>query len=176
MRRFLLFAFLLFSAAALQAQRIQIDLPPSLASKAVETVDVTLDGPLLRLAARFLDDDGDERIARDMISKLQGIYVKSYQFDDDGAYDVSVLDRVRAQLGSSWKRLVLVKQHNEHTEIHADMRGENVVGLVVISAERRELTIVNLVGPIDIDKLANLEGHFGIPRSSRHGKKERDDD
>lgn len=177
MRRFLVLTVLLLSATALQAQRIQIDLPPALASKAVETVDVTLDGPLLRLAARFLDNsDGDERVARDMIGKLQGIYVKSYQFDDDNAYDMAVVDKVRAQLGPSWKRLVLVKERNEHTEIHADMRGEAVVGLVVIAAERRELTIVNLVGPIDVEKLANLEGHFGIPRSHRDGKREKDND
>jgi hypothetical protein len=69
MRRLFLVALLVFPAAALQAQRIQIDLPPALAAKAVETVDVTLDGPLLRLAARFLDDDDDERVARDMIRK-----------------------------------------------------------------------------------------------------------
>lgn len=173
MRRLIVFALLLFSAAALQAQRIQIDLPPGLASKAVETVDVTLDGPLLRLAARFLDGDGDERVARDMIRQLQGIYVKSYQFDDENAYDKTILDKVRAQLGPSWKRLVLVKEHGDHTEIHADMRGENVVGLLVIAAERRELTIVNLVGPIDIEKLATLEGHFGIPK---HGRKDKSND
>jgi len=177
MRRILIFAVLLFSAAALQAQRIQIDIPASLAAKAVETVDVTLDGPLLRLAARVLDvDDDDQRVARDMIRKLEGIYVKSYQFDDENAYDTAVLDKVRAQLGPSWKRLVMVKERGENTEIHADMRGETVIGLLVIAAERRQLTIVNLVGPIDVDKLANLEGHFGIPRTSRHGKKDKDND
>ena len=175
MRRVLVFAVLLFSAAALQAQRIQIDIPESLAAKAVETVDVTLDGPLLRLAAKFLGNDGDERVARDMIGKLEGIYVKSYEFDEEGAYDRGIVDKVRGQLGSSWKRLVMVKERREHTEIYANMRGDNVVGLVVLSAEPRELTIVNLVGPIDIDKLANLEGHFGIPHVSKNGK-ERDDE
>jgi Domain of unknown function (DUF4252) len=174
MRRFLVFVLLVFSAAALQAQRIQIDLPASLAAKAVETVDVTLDGPLLRLAARFLDGDREQRVAREMIHRLEGIYVKSYQFDSDGAYDAAVLDKVRGQLGGSWKRLVMVKErHGDHVEIHANMRGEDVIGLVVLAAEPRELTIVNLVGPIDIDKLANLEGHFGIPKTS---KQRRNDD
>jgi hypothetical protein len=68
------------------------------------------------------------------------------------------------------------ERRGEHTEVYADMRGENVVGLLVLAAEPRELTIVNLVGPIDVDKLANLEGHFGIPRSSRSSKKEKGDD
>ena len=176
MRRFIVFAILVFSAAALQAQRVQIDIPPSLAAKAVETVDVTLDGPMLRLAAKFLGHDGDEGIARDMIEKLQGIYVKSYEFDDEDAYDRSILEKTRAQLGPGWKRVVMVKERGENTEIYADMRGENVVGLLVLAAERRQLTIVNLVGPIDLDKLGNLEGHFGIPRVSKGSRKEKNDD
>lgn len=176
MRRILVFALLVFPAAALQAQRVQIDIPPALAAKAVETVDVTLDGPMLRLAAKFLGRSGDERIARDMIEKLEGIYVKSYEFEDEDAYDRSILDKARAQLGPSWKRVVMVKDHSEHTEIYADMRGENVVGLLVLAAERRELTIVNLVGPIDLDKLGELEGHFGIPRVSKSSKREKSDE
>ena len=165
MRRLFILVLLVFPAAALQAQRVQIDLPPALAAKAAEAVDVTLDGAMLRLAAKFLGNDGDDRVARDMIQKLEGIYVKSYEFDEDGAYDRSVLDKIRAQLGPSWKRLVQVKSRNrENTEVYADMRGDNVMGLLVMTAEPRELTIVNLVGPVDIEKLGNLEGHFGIPR------------
>ena len=165
MRRLFVLLLLVFPAAALQAQRIQIDLPPSLAAKAAESVDVTLDGAMLRLAAKFLGNDGDERVARDMIEKLEGIYVKSYEFDEDGAYDRSILDKMRAQLGPSWKRLVMVKGRNrEDSEIYTDVRGEKVVGLLIMTAEPRELTIVNLVGPIDVERLSGLEGHFGIPR------------
>lgn len=177
MRRFIVFAVIVFSAAALHAQRIQIDLPASLAAKASESVDVTLDGALLRLAAKFLGNDGDERVARDMIEKLQGIYVKSYEFDEDGAYDRSIFDNIRKQIGPRWKRLVQVKSRDrENVEIYADMRGENVAGLLVLSFEPRELTIVNLVGPVDLEKLGNLEGHFGIPRVTKSSKKERGND
>src|SRR5205823_11839067 len=109
MRRLFVLLLLVFPAAALQAQRIQIDLPASVAAKAAESVDVTLDGALLRLAAKFLGNDGDERVARDLIGKLEGIYVKSYEFDEEGAYDRSIFDKVRTQLGPSWKRLVMVK-------------------------------------------------------------------
>jgi hypothetical protein len=111
-----------------------------------------------------------------MIEKLEGIYVKSYEFDEEGAYDRSVLDKVRTQLGPTWKRLVQVKGRRENTEIYADMRGDKVAGLLVMSAEPRELTIVNLVGPVDIEKLTSLEGHFGIPRMSPQSKKEKNDD
>src|SRR5262249_25431213 len=168
MRRLFVLLLLVFPAAALQAQRIQIDLPPSLAAKAAESVDVTLDGPLLRLAAKFLGDDKDDRVARDLIEKLEGIYVKSYEFDEDNAYDRSIVEKVRAQLGPSWKRLVQVKSRGrEDTEIYTDMAGDKVVGLLVMPAEPRDLPIVNLVGPVDIEKLSSLEGHFGIPRREK---------
>ena len=54
--------------------------------------------------------------------------------------------------------------------------GDKVAGLLVLSAEPRELTIVNLVGPVDVEKLADLEGHFGIPRMRHDSKKDKNDD
>jgi hypothetical protein len=35
--------------------------------------------------------------------------------------------------------------------------------MALIATEPRELTIVNIVGAIDLDKLHKLEGHFGVP-------------
>ena len=160
-------------APALYAQgpRINLDFP-GLADKAREVVDVTLDGALLRLGARFLSEsDADERAVRQMVDRLEGIYVRSYEFDHDDGYDKAVIDSIRKQLGPNWKRVVTVRSKlRENVEIYTELRGETIVGLVVIAAEPRELTIVNLVGPIDLDKLANLEGQFGIPRVSKKGK------
>ncbi len=164
----LLLATLIFAAVPLTAQqRLNIDVP-DLADKATETTDVTLDGPMLRLAAKFLQGAG-EREARDIIKGLQGVYVRSYEFEREGAYDRAVIDKIRAQLGPSWKRLVKVKGYRENTEIYLDMsNGDTPMGLLVLSAEARELTIVNLVGTIDIDRLASLEGNFGIPHVTEY--------
>lgn len=178
MRKALLFFVLLIlavAAAPLRAQqRVNIDIP-GLADKAAETTDVTLDGSMLRLAAKFLDKDND-RAARDIITGLQGIYVRSYEFDHEGQYDRSVVDKVIAQLGPMWKRMVKVSGHREHTEVYLDMsNGDTPRGLLVISAEPQELTLVHLVGNIDIDKLASIEGNFGIPRMSGDNKSDRKD-
>ena len=80
------------------AQLIQFDFP-ALEAKASEVVDVTLDGKMLKLAAKFLDDDADQRAVRDMVHNLQGVYVRSYEFEHDGEYDRSVIDQVRKQIG-----------------------------------------------------------------------------
>lgn len=163
--------FAVVVALPASAQKINLDFP-GLAEKATETVDVTLDSSMLQFAAKFLDDDAD-REAREMVKKLEGIYVRSYGFEREGMYDTNVIQKVRAQLGPQWKKIVNVSKRGkqaENVEIYTDMRNGGVFGLVIISAEPKELTIVNLVGPIDIDKLSNLEGQFGIPKVSKESK------
>lgn len=166
-----------FTASA-QGTRLNLDLP-DMAAKATETVDVTLDGAMLRLAGKFLSStDADERSAKEMINGLKGIYVRSYEFEHEGEYDKSQAERIRTQLGPSWKKIVKVSSRTkEDVDIYLDTQGDAVIGLLIISAEPKEFTVVNIVGPVDIDKLTSLEGQFGIPHFSRdlkekHGKKE----
>src|SRR5437763_10977345 len=153
--------------ASAQGTRINLDLP-DMASKASETVDVTLDGPMLRLAGKFLSSTGaDERAAKEMINGLSGIYVRSYEFEHEGEYDKSQAERIRTQLGPSWKKIVKVSSRlKEDVDIYADTRGDAITGLLIISAEPKEFTVVNIIGPVDLEKLAGLEGQFGIPHIS----------
>ena len=164
--------------ASAQGTRLNLDFP-DLAAKASETTDVTLDGPMLRLAGKFLSSsDADERAAKEMINGLTGIYVRSYEFDRDGEYDKSQAERIRQQLGPSWKKIVKVSSKTkEDVDIYADTRGDSIAGLLIISAEPREFTVVNIVGPVDLEKLAGLEGQFGIPHISAevHSKHRKDE-
>lgn len=165
MKRSLLFLLVAAMASIASAQQINLDMP-GLRDKASEEVTVTLDASMLRLAARFLSNDPDERNARDIVQKLQGIYVRSFEFDREGEYDRSAVDRLRSQLGADWKKIVDVRSRlGENSEIYTQSRGDQITGLVIITAEPKELTIVNLVGPIDLDRLADLRGQFGIPRA-----------
>jgi hypothetical protein len=170
------FILVLAVAVPASAQRINLDLPglAGLADKATDVVDVTLDASMIRLAAKFLGgNDPEEREIRDLIGGLQGIYVRSYEFSKAGEYDRSLADRLKSQLGPTWKPLVTVRSKTkENVNIMADLRGERIVGLVIIAAEPRELTVVNIVGDIDIDRLSKLEGEFGIPKITKGGKDE----
>ena len=163
---------LLLFAVPASAQRLNLDFP-GLADRAEEVVDITLDAQMLRLAAKFFSgNDPDERALKEMVSGLTGIYVRSYEFAKDGEYDRALATRVRSQLGSTWKPFVTVRsKKKDNVDILADMRGENVVGLVIIASEPREFTVVNITGPIDLDRLADLEGQFGIPEMSEGGRR-----
>ena len=169
----LVFVFAL-AALPVSAQRINVDFP-GLAEQAKEVVDVTLDAQMLRLASKFFSSgNSDERAVRDVVQRLEGIYVRSYEFDREGQYDRKIVDTIRRQLGPSWKRIVNVRSRDkENVEVYTDVRGDAITGLVVISAEPRELTIVNIVGPIDLDRLSHLEGQFGVPRISIEVKEKR---
>jgi len=157
----------LLPAAAARGQdaRLQIKNLDKLAGKAAEVVDVTLDKPMLELASKFLKDDDDaEAIA--LIKDMKGIYVKSFEFDKEGEYSDADIEPILAQLkGPGWSKLVDVRsKHDRETdEVYIMQQDGKITGLAVIAAEPKELTIVNIVGPIDLDKLSKLEGHLGVP-------------
>ena len=38
-----------------------------------------------------------------------------------------------------------------------------ISGLAVLATDPKEITVVNIVGPVDLEKLSELEGNFGVP-------------
>lgn len=169
--------FIAVSAAAGNAQqdsRLQLNSLDHLAAKASQSVDVNVDERLMRIALKvFSNDDPEERKIKDVVAGIKGIYVRSFEFEADGQYTPADMETIRAQLrGPGWTRLVNVVSKKEGSlEVYLLMNGETVGGLAVLSTEVRELTVVNIVGPVDLEKLAQLEGQFGIPDLGIESKK-----
>lgn len=166
-----------FSALAQGAPpaKLQLDLS-KLGPKASESVTVSLDGAMLQLAGKFLDThDPEEAKVKDLIAALKGVYVRSYTFEGRSEYSDADLEPIRAQLRApGWSKIVDVKsRHDDNVEVHTLVENGTIAGLAVISAEPRELTVINIVGPIDLEKLASLEGHLGIPKFRPRGSKSR---
>ncbi|HEX9080939.1 MAG TPA: DUF4252 domain-containing protein [Holophagaceae bacterium] len=147
-----------------QSARLKLDQLERLAGAASEVVDVTLDGSTLQMATKFMEKD-PKTLA--LVRNLQGIYVKSFEFDRPEAYTSADLDAIHAQLQPpGWSRIVNVQSRKEgHVEVFlmGDGRGGSL-GLAVLAAEPKELTVVNILGPIDLQSLGSLEGQLGIPR------------
>src|SRR5579884_4155402 len=111
-------AALVLAAAPLAAQ-IQIRLD-NLASKAKESVDISLDSAMLKLAGGFFSGNKSSDTAglQSLISGLKNITVKSYTFDKDGQYNPADLEPVRSQFRSGgWIRMIGVHEKNEDTDI-----------------------------------------------------------
>lgn len=162
-----LFLFSVVAASAVSAQDIikQLDLK-ALTAKASETVEVNLDGNLLTLAARFLDDkNADEAKAKSILKDLKGIYVRSFTFDKGEGYTAADVEAVRSQAsGKDWQKIVDVRKTGENVGVYLKTTGDKVDGVVVLSAEKREFTVVQIVGSIDPAQLRELSGKFGIPK------------
>lgn len=180
MRRILLGA-LIAAAVTLQLAAQDVKMPVNLnklAEHAKETVDVTLDASMLQLASRFLSkDDPDQIRVKHLVSKLKGVYVRSFEFDKDGQYSKSDVEAIRSQLKApGWTRIVGVKSTTgENSEIYLKKNGDQVAGLVLINAEPKELTIVHIDGAIDPEELSELGGHMGIPKLDKSGHGEHGD-
>ena len=160
---------LLALPSALRAQDLK--LPPDvekLSSKAKETVEVNMDGPMLRWASKFLStEDPEEKKAAKLVENLKGIYVRSFEFTEDGQYSSSDVDSLRSQFKSpKWARVVGVRSEHdgENVDVFFHLENEKMAGIVVIAAEPKELTFVNIVGPLEIEQLSDLGGEFGIPK------------
>jgi len=169
MKRFLLLLLLISPLAF--AQPLKLDSLDKLASKAAETVKVTLDSKLLGLASRFLsNDDPDEAQVKQLVKGLKGIYVRSFEFSNTGQYADSDLDAIRKQLhDASWKPIVEVhnKDENDNTDVYIKDEGDHYAGMAIVSAEPKQLTVVHIDGVIDLDGLSKLAGNFGIPDDIR---------
>ena len=162
--RRLIFLFAL-APAWLCGQTVQLEALDKLAAKASESVTVSLDGNLLQLASRFLsNDDPDQARIKKLVASLKGVYVRNFEFDKVGQYQASDLEPIRSQLRDpKWKKIVEVRGR-DNAEVLLRQENEHVIsGLAVIVAEAKELTVVYIDGPIDMDGLSKLAGNFGIP-------------
>jgi hypothetical protein len=150
--------------------KLQLDDLDRLAPKASDFVNIRMNERLLRLATPMLasnpKDDPEEAAVKDLIKCVKGIYVKSLGFEAEGAYTAKDLTAIRDQLRApGWEQFVEVRSRRENVnvEVYVLLNGERVEGLAVLSSEPKELTVINIVGNVDMEKLARLQGQFGIP-------------
>jgi hypothetical protein len=143
-------------------QQLQLDGLTRLAAQAAGVVDVTVDPATLeQLVKAFAGQESDPKL-KEIISGLKGVYVKSFEFKDEGAYTEADVEAIRSQLKAPWSRIVSVREQQESVDVYLWMQGKDPEGLAVLAAEPKELTVVNIVGRIDLAALAALKG-LGLP-------------
>lgn len=182
MRRFLLIT-LIAACAALQlpAQLLQLRITglDGLASKAKESVDITLDSSLLQMAGGFLagagKDGKDGADIKSLLAGLKGITVRSFQFKETGQYRMEDLEPIRKQLRTpGWNRIISSQSKEETSEIYTRTDQGKIVGFAIIAAEPKELTVVAIEGTIDLNDLSKLKalGVPSIPVPDKKGKQQ----
>jgi hypothetical protein len=166
---FLLGGLLPLAAAPANAQ--QSDEPPfpvtiekTLATRASNYTEVTLDRKMLDFASRFMDKEDDAEGKR-IIAKLNGIYVRTYEFDKPGQYTPDDLQAIRRQFQTAdWNPLVKQrsKDGTDDSDIYMKVVNGSIQGMFILNSEPKELNFVFLSGPIEPDELSEINGNFGV--------------
>src|SRR3954467_5375186 len=150
-----------------QTAKLQLDQLDVLANRATETVDVKLDEHLIQTTAKlFSGKDADDAEIKELLKNMKGIYVKSFTFEKENEYSLAEIDPVLTQLRSgAWSKILGVtsKKEGENVDVYLMTVADEITGLAVVSANPKELTVVNIVGPINLERLTQLEGSFGVP-------------
>lgn len=168
--RLMLLVMLVCLNVAVKAQdpaRVQMDHLDRLFANAVETIDVTVDGGLLKLASKFMQDSkADQAAAKEILNMIKGVYVKGVEFDQDNQFTAQDVEALRQQLQApGWSRIVGVrsKRDGENVEVFMMHNGDVIQGIGVLLSDSKKLMVVNVVGPLDPEKISQLVGRFGIP-------------
>jgi hypothetical protein len=162
-------AALLLPCAAARAQsspHFPVTLQKQLATRASNYTEVNLDRNMLAFASHFMDKEDDAEGKR-IISKLNGVYVRTYQFSKPGQYTAADLESIRRQFQTSaWSPMV--KDHSKDgssdSDIYVKSEGGEILGMFILNAEPQELDFVYISGPISLDDLSAMGGNFGVPK------------
>jgi hypothetical protein len=147
-------------AGAALGQQLDLSRLDGLSAKAKQVANVDLDSEKLKLASGLIASDDN---AKNVISQMKGVFVRNFTFEAPGAYTQADLDPVRAQLtGPAWNRIVHVKGTDETVEVWFHSDAGKLGGMTVLAGKPKELTVVNIVGPLDLASLAKLGGSFGL--------------
>lgn len=164
-----LIAALLTSAAALAQDdsHFPVTLQKKLAARASNYTEVDLNRQMLAFASHFMDKDKDDAAVRNMIQKLNGVYVRTYEFSKPGEYSPADVEAIRRQFqNSAWTPMV--KDHSKdgssNSDIYMKTEGGEILGMFILNAEPQELDFVYISGPINLNDLSAMGGNFGIPK------------
>ena len=163
MRKVMLAVFMTIAISA-SAQQIDLKSLDKFAEKAKEKTEITMDEEMLKSASSVLNSNkAGEAAARKNIEGLKGIYLRAYEFDDATAFKLEDLKPLTDQLKApNWTAFLRNKEDDEQTEIWLHRTNGMIDGLLLIAAEKNELTVINAVGLTRIEDLSKL-GDLGLP-------------
>ncbi|HEX7315935.1 MAG TPA: DUF4252 domain-containing protein [Pyrinomonadaceae bacterium] len=149
--------------------RLRLDSLERLAPKASEAVNIDIDGILIKFAGSILSDkDEEERAVKELVAGLSGVYVRSYEFKSAGQFAEGDVAAVREQLRApGWTRVMDVESKGldfGDAEVYLATAGGRIEGFALLFVESKEVTVVNIVGSLDLDKLRKLGDNLNLPR------------
>lgn len=160
------------ATARAQDGRVQIDHLDRLAPKATESVEVTLNDVQMEFLRRLVSLSGPEQARlKGLMAKLKGVYVRGFEFAQEGEYTEADIEPIRAQLRApGWERIVEVRNRESGgDEVFFLPRNDQIFGFAAISTGPKKVCVVNVVGPIEMSEMGLLEKEFSLTQCGKSG-------
>lgn len=131
------------------------------------------------LALRFLGvREGAQQRAQDafvvlhqLIAGLPGVYVRSDHFPHDDEYPRAAVKALMARLAAPDRTPIVSVRQRRHgwgdTDVNIDIlrRGAETKAVTIVAQKPLELTILSIVGSIDLARLEHRQGQYGVPKA-----------
>jgi len=179
-------ATLSVSAFAADTDAGYIDLGKLVPAAKGEFVEVNLSAGMLKFAAKLAAREEPEAAA--LIANLRHVRVNVVSLDDSNRQGmIDHIDSIRRKLAEQgWTQMVTVREKGErnNVDVHVKQRNEDVIDGLVITVidEKGEAVLVNIVGNISADQIANVADNLDIEPlrhvriKAKHHKHDRDAD
>jgi hypothetical protein len=164
----LTFAMTLLSVCTF-AQSLDLSSLDKLASKAKEVNRVSLDQSQLRAALQMIPANKESGMKADqmknLVSGLSSIDVRNFEFATKGQYSDTDLNAIRTQMErmKGWAKIIDSKEENERAEVFMLTEENKPMGIAVIDAEPKEVSVVFIKGSLNLGDLGKLGGIMGLP-------------
>lgn len=169
----LLVACFVLPACAAQAPVLKGPALAAMQRESVDAVDVTL-GPVglgfLRFFSSFGDHDPDSAAAMSLLHGVHRVEVRSYQFAADHSYRQTDLEALRAQFTTpDWQHIIQTRSRSSDgdVDIYCAFKGRTITRVVIIAAQPREFSWINIAGAMSPEQIGALRHGFVSNRSSR---------
>ena len=152
------FVILILLATAASAQQLDLKVLDKLAEKAKSKTEINMDESMLKSASASLDEKKPaEGIAKKAVGKAKGFFLRSLEFDDKNSFKMDDLKPLFDQLKPpNWKLVLRNKEDGEVTEIWMHVTNGETDGMVLITAEPGEITLIHGIGLTDMNELSAL--------------------
>jgi hypothetical protein len=162
------------SFAAAQQDKLQLDHLNWLASRATESIEVSLDQTALRALTRLAPLTGREHEKLSALSsRLKGVYVRGYEFEREGEFTTDDIEAIRSQLRApGWTRVVQVGGRNgSNEEVFLKQGNDDIDAYAVVSSAPQKICVINVIGPLKLDDIGLLDREYGISNCSKRSKR-----
>jgi hypothetical protein len=147
----------------------QIDLKnlQALEDKAEQVVSVNLEGESLDEGGKLLAiRNGVSKSVKELVKGLKGVYLRRFWFGGKKSYEEADVEPIRKELQRpGWAPMFEVQNRgkSEAVTVYSYTENDRLAGVAVFSADSKEVTLVNIVGPVDLEALSEFGRQMGLP-------------